>query len=221
MARACCAGPTWCLRARYCCISLRANSIGIFHHILRASGILIRFAGSSCSFLAHGSHWGEASELMPLIRWKALPILAGAYLLFALIITMAERFPELRELLPAWLYDAFIPNDKTNIAPYRFLHFVVIAFLIVRFVPRDWLPLERPVSWPVIVCGQQSLEVFCVGIFLSSLAHFVLVEISNQIWMQVLVSVVGIALMTGVAAYRSWSKKVEKTKGPSPAPAPV
>jgi len=24
--------------------------------------------------------------------------------------------------------------------------------------------------------------------------------------------------MTGVAAYRSWSKKIEKTKGPSPAP---
>ena len=161
---------------------------------------------------------GGARELMPLIRGKSLPILAGAYLLFALVITMAERFPELRELVPAWLYGPFIPNDKTNLAPYRFLHFVVIAFLIVRFVPRDWRPLELPISWPVIVCGQQSLEVFCVGVFLSSLAHFVLVEISNQIWMQVLVSIAGIALMTGVAAYRSWSKKVEKAK-PGPAPA--
>ena len=161
---------------------------------------------------------GGARELMPLIRWKALPILAGAYLLFALVMTMAERFPELRDLLPEWLYGPFIPNDKTNLAPYRFLHFVVIAFLIVRFVPRDWRPLELPISWPVIVCGQQSLEVFCVGIFLSSLAHFVLVEISNQIWMQVLVSLAGIALMTGVAAYRSWSKKIEKAK---PGPAPV
>jgi hypothetical protein len=161
---------------------------------------------------------GGARELMPLIRWKALPILAGAYLVFALAMTMAERFPEIRELLPPWLYGPFIPNDKTNLAPYRFLHFVVIAFLIVRFVPRDWRPLELPISWPVIVCGQQSLEVFCVGIFLSSLAHFVLVEISNQIWMQVLVSIVGIALMTGVAAYRSWSKKMEKAK-PGPAPA--
>jgi hypothetical protein len=161
---------------------------------------------------------GGARELMPLIRGKSLPILAGAYLLFALVITMAERFPELQELVPAWLCGPFIPNDKTNLAPYRFLHFVVIAFLIVRFVPRDWRPLELPISWPVIVCGQQSLEVFCVGVFLSSLAHFVLVEISNQIWMQVLVSIAGIALMTGVAAYRSWSKKVEKVK-PGPAPA--
>jgi hypothetical protein len=93
----------------------------------------------------------------------------------------------------------------------------VIAFLIVRFVPRDWRGLERPEAWPLIVCGQQSLEVFCVGIFLSSLPHFVLVEISNEIWMQVLVSLAGVALMTAVAAYRSWSKKIEKAK-PSPAP---
>src|SRR6266571_6200215 len=90
--------------------------------------------------------------------------------------------------------------------------------LVVRFVPRNWLVLERPVFWPVIVSGQQSLEVFCVGIFLSSLAHFILVEVSNEIWMQVLVSLIGVAVMTGVAAYRSWSKKIEKTKGPSPAP---
>ena len=96
----------------------------------------------------------------------------------------------------------------------------MIAFLIVRFVPRDWRVLERPISWPLIVCGQQSLEVFCVGIFLSFLADFVLVEISNEIWMQMLVSLAGVALMTGVAAYRSWSKKIEKTKsGPARASA--
>ncbi len=139
---------------------------------------------------------GGVGELMPLIRSRWLTVLGGGYLLFALVITMASRFPELRELLPVWLYDAFNPNDKTNLAPYRFLHFVVIAFLVVRFVPRNWLVLERPVFWPVIVSGQQSLEVFCVGIFLSSLAHFILVEVSNG----------------------SWSKKIEKTKGPSPAP---
>jgi len=161
---------------------------------------------------------GGVGELMPLIRSRWLTVLGGGYLLFALVITMASRFPELRELLPVWLYDAFNPNDKTNLAPYRFLHFVVIAFLVVRFVPRNWLVLERPVFWPVIVSGQQSLEVFCVGIFLSSLAHFILVEVSNEIWMQVLVSLIGVAVMTGVAAYRSWSKKIEKTKGPSPAP---
>src|SRR6266542_6419008 len=60
---------------------------------------------------------GGAGEAMPLIRWRWLPALGGAYLLFALVMTMACRFPELRELLPGWLYDAFNPNDKTNLPP--------------------------------------------------------------------------------------------------------
>src|SRR5206468_1168247 len=153
----------------------------VFQSILLAAAVRIR-----CMVRT-----GRVGELMPLIRSRWLTVLGGGYLLFALVITMASRFPELRELLPVWVYDAFNPNDKTNLAPYRFLHFVVIAFLVVRFVPRNWLVLERPVFWPVIVSGQQSLEVFCVGIFLSSLAHFILVEVSNEIWMQVLVSLIG------------------------------
>jgi len=40
--------------------------------------------------------------------------------------------------------------------------------------------------------------------------------VSGALPMQILVSVVGIAAMTGLAYYRSWSKRVEKAK---PAPA--
>jgi type II secretory pathway pseudopilin PulG len=38
----------------------------------------------------------------------------------------------------------------------------------------------------------------------------VLVEVSDAIWMQVVVSVVGITLLTLVAWYRSWSKRMDK-----------
>jgi hypothetical protein len=62
----------------------------------------------------------------------------------------------------------------------------------------------------MIRCGQQSLEVFCFGIFLAGAAHIILVEVSNAIWMQISVSVGGIALMTLLAYYRSWSKKLDK-----------
>ena len=62
----------------------------------------------------------------------------------------------------------------------------------------------------MIVCGQQSLEVFCFGVFLAVAAHVVLVEISSDIWMQIVVSAVGIALMTALAYYRSWSKNADK-----------
>src|SRR2546427_11883101 len=88
-----------------------------------------------------------------------------------------------------------------NLAPYRFLHFAIVAFFVVRFVPRNWAGFEWRVFRPAILCGQQSLEVFCVGIFLSFGAHFVLVEVSRAVATQIAVSATGIALMTLVAFY--------------------
>jgi hypothetical protein len=124
--------------------------------------------------------------------------------------TMAGRFPELGHMMPVWLYDAFNPNDKTNLAPYRVIHFLVLACFLTRYMPRDWPGLHWSTFRPLIVCGQQSLEVFCLGVFLAVIAHLVLVEVSSDIWMQILVSAVGIALMTGLAFYRAWSKRVGK-----------
>jgi hypothetical protein len=64
-------------------------------------------------------------------------------------------------------FNAFIqPTDKINMAPYRVVHFVVVAFMVTRFLRRDWPGLEWTVFRPMIVCGQHSLEVFCSGVFL-------------------------------------------------------
>jgi hypothetical protein len=38
----------------------------------------------------------------------------------------------------------------------------------------------------------------------------VLVEVSGVIWMQIVVSIVGISMMTALAYYRSWSKNADK-----------
>ncbi|MCA6124790.1 OpgC domain-containing protein [Bradyrhizobium sp. WSM 1704] len=162
---------------------------------------------------------GGASESIGFIRSRSFLVLGAAYLLFALVMTLAGRFPELGQVMPVWLYDAFNPNDKTNLAPYRVLHFVILAFFVTRFLPRDWPGLEWPIFRPMIKCGQQSLEVFCSGVFLAVIAHVILVTFSNSFWMQVLVSAAGIALMTMLAYYRSWSKKVDKAPAKAPSPA--
>jgi hypothetical protein len=133
-----------------------------------------------------------------------------AYLIFALVMTMAGKFPDFGALFPDWFYSAFNPNDKTNLAPYRFAHFAVIVILVIRFVPKDWSGLEWRIFDPVIVCGQQSLAVFCVGVFLSFVAHFVLTLSSGSLLAQILVSVTGITIMTIVAYYISWSKRQDK-----------
>ncbi|GAA0005408.1 hypothetical protein BRDID11002_54110 [Bradyrhizobium diazoefficiens] len=60
---------------------------------------------------------------------------------------------------------------------------------------------------PLIVCGQQSLAVFCVGVFLSFVGHFELSMSSGSLFAQLFVSIAGIAIMTTVAYYISWSKR--------------
>jgi len=158
---------------------------------------------------------GGARQSLAIFGSRSIVALGIAYLLFSLVMTMAGQFPAAAALLPAWLDNAAVnPVDKTNLSPLRVLHFMVLVMLLLRVLPRDWHGLKSPIARPAILCGQQSLEVFCVGIFLSFAAHVVLVEVSNQIWMQITVSLSGIALLSALAWYRSWSKKLDK-------PAPV
>ena len=165
---------------------------------------------------------GGARESQSVIKSKGLLIAGTIYLLFALVMTMAGRFETFGEMFPKWLYDAFNPNDKTFLAPYRVLHFVIIAFFVTRFVHKDWKGLEWKIFDPLIKCGQQSLQVFCVGIFLSFVAHFILLLSWGSFWAQLGVSLGGIAILTAVAYYGNWSKKQDKpTARPLPPKAPA
>ncbi|SEB89920.1 OpgC domain-containing protein [Bradyrhizobium erythrophlei] len=163
---------------------------------------------------------GGARQNMHIINSRYTLWFCVAYLIFALIMTMAGRFPDLGAMFPDWLFSTFNPNDKTNLAPYRFLHFVVITVLVIRFVPKDWSALEWKVFDPLIICGQQSLAVFCVGVFLSFVGHFELSMSSGSLFAQIFVSISGIAIMTIVAYYISWSKRQDKPiKPPAQKPA--
>ena len=68
---------------------------------------------------------------------------------------------------------------------------------------------------PAIICGQHSLEVFCLGVFLSFAGHFVFTEVSNRVLTHVIVSLSGIAIMVAAAALLAWYKRVER-QGPRP-----
>jgi hypothetical protein len=162
---------------------------------------------------------GGATESRSIINSRVLLYFGIAYLVFALIMTMAGRFDQFGAMFPRRLYDAFNPNDKTNLAPYRVLHFVIIAFFVTRFVSRDWAGLRWRIMQPIIKCGQQSLAVFCVGVFLSFVAHFVLSVSSGSLFSQVVVSAMGIVILTVMAYYISWSKQQDKAP-PRPAIAP-
>src|SRR4029077_3570982 len=160
---------------------------------------------------------GGLRKSMEIIHPPATLWFCIAYLVLGLVMTMAGRFPDFGHMFPHWLYSTFNPNDKTDLAPYRFLHFVVIVIMVIRFLPKDWPGLEWKVFDPLIVCGQQSLAVFCVGVFLSFVGHFELMMSSGSLFAQLFVSVTGIAIMTVVAYYISWSKRQDKPLPKAPA----
>ena len=158
---------------------------------------------------------GGVDRLRARFRAPVWGYLGLAYLVFAFAMTMAGRIPALGEMLPIWLHDTFIPIDKVNLAPYRLLHFIVVALFATRLISKNWPGLNSPIFRPLIVCGEQVLPVFCAGVFLSFAGHFVLVTGSGSLVEQILVSVAGIAIMTLVASYVSWSKRQDR---PSLAP---
>lgn len=153
---------------------------------------------------------GGAQASRWLLRSRILYALSAGFLLFALVIALAERIPELRQLIPDSIDEIFIPNDKTNLAPYRVIHLASLVFIVVALIPIDWPGLQWPIFKPLIRCGQQSLQVFCVGLFLSFVAHFVLEFGSEGILAQLLVGAAGLCILTIIAYYRTWSKRVDK-----------
>ncbi|EJN12533.1 OpgC protein, partial [Bradyrhizobium sp. YR681] len=155
---------------------------------------------------------GGAAASRWLLSSRTLLVLSGGFLLFALAMTLAERIPGLRDYVPDGLAAIFIPNDKTNLAPYRIIHLASLVFIVVLLVPIDWPGLKSPFLQPLIRCGRQSLSVFCVGLFLSFVAHFVLESGSEGVWSQLLVGAAGLWIMTIVAYYRTWSKNVDRSR---------
>jgi hypothetical protein len=152
---------------------------------------------------------GGAQRIGQFIRSPLVIGLSIGYLLFSFAIVMTWYFPRYDHFVPQWLADWMYPIDKTNLDVLRFIHFLALAALTVRFIPRDWPELKNSLFRPAILCGQHSLEIFCLGVFLAFAAHFVMVEISDGILMQVFVSVLGIILMVSAAALITWYKEIE------------
>jgi hypothetical protein len=132
-----------------------------------------------------------------------------AYLVAAFFVTLTWYFPQLEPLLPRLLVQWMYPIDKTNMDILRFGHFLALAAITVRFVPKGWPGLQSPWLRPLILCGTHSLEIFCLGVFLAFAGYFVLVELNGGFGLHFLVAVAGILIMSGVAWVNSWYKRTD------------
>jgi len=128
------------------------------------------------------------------------------YLIAAFYVTLTWYVPQMSHWLPRRLEQWMYPIDKTDLDVLRFAHFLALAALTVRFLPKDWPGLKSPLLKPLILCGQHSLEIFCLGVFLAFAGHFVLAEGGGGAALHALVSLSGILIMSAVAWLISWYK---------------
>ena len=142
---------------------------------------------------------GGAAQLQFLIRSRVVLALAVAWMLFALLIVMTWHIPFLESLVPKWMIKAIYPIDKTDLDMLRLTHFLALAVVVTRYLPRNWAPLTSKWLRPLILCGQHSLPIFCIGVFLSFGAHWILMQYTRGVWEQLVVSAAGIVIMVAIA----------------------
>ena len=148
-----------------------------------------------------GAFLGNRAEpLMISARWRRVLVpVAVVYVLIALYLAQSWVHPSLAWVVPDWLGPKIYPISKTNLAPLRLIHFAALVYLGALVVPRqaEWIK-----SWwaePFLRCGQHSLPVFCLGVFMSFVGYFFLVMVSGSMFAQVIVSLGGISILCTAA----------------------
>ncbi len=156
---------------------------------------------------------GGARRMAPFLSSPILLGLCIAYLLAAFFVTLTWHMPGLGHFVPSVIEQWMYPINKTDLDVLRFAHFLAVAAVTVYVLPKDWPGLRSPWLRPAILCGQHSLEIFCLGVFLAFAGHFVLAEVSGGAVTHFVISLVGIVVMSAAAAVFSWYKRVAAKGG--------
>jgi hypothetical protein len=146
--------------------------------------------------LVAGAWWViEGNRFRPWVTSRTALVIAVLYLVFSLLIALGWTIKPLEPLVPQALTKLFFPLDKSNLSPLRLLHFLALAILVTSVVPDDWPGLMAPVMRGARRCGENSLPIYCLGVLLALASHMTLLDISDRLAMQIVVSLGGILVM--------------------------
>ena len=143
---------------------------------------------------------------------------AGAPLLMAiviagvgLIIKLSWTIHGVWDPFPGLFLKELWPVNKNNLSPIRLVTFFAIVFIVSTLLSPNIKFLHSSMAKPFIRCGQQSLEIFCFGILLSALGHFVLSEYNSALLTQLAVNVAGVLALCLTAKMIAWYKSMGRT----------
>jgi len=174
---------------------------------------LLFIIGATCGFARHDRRPMMPPPLGRLVGPAA--IIVGA----ALIIKVSWSLHAVANAIPAILIGELWPIDKSNLAPIRLLHFLALATIVVHFTAADAPFLRWRVAQPIVRCGQFSLQIFCLGILLSVIGHFILEQWSATLMAQLAVNAAGWFVMIGTATLIGWYRTVDRATTSAKAPA--
>jgi hypothetical protein len=111
--------------------------------------------------------------------------------------------------------------SKTDLGLLRVASVLAAALLVARLIRPEARFLASQAAWPFLICGRNSLHIFCLGILLAVLGNLLLTEFFGGIPMQFAVSAAGVAIMIGVAAFMEWFGAAQGTRGGGAVGAPT
>jgi hypothetical protein len=147
-------------------------------------------------------------------RWShpmAPPLLAAIVIAsIGCIVKLSWTIHGVWDSFPGIFLKELWPVNKNNLSAIRLAPFLATVVVIAALIPLDAMFLRSRAARPLILCGQQSLEIFCLGILLSALGHFVLSEYDTAIVTQLAVNVVGVLVLCSVAKMIDWYKTMSR-----------
>ncbi len=161
-------------------------------------------------FVAGAVLGGRAREesVAGLLKW-AYPVAAVVFLA-ALAVKVSWTIHGVWDAFPGLFLRELWPVNKNNLSPLRLVTFLALVLLVATLVPRQARFLDSAAARPLVLCGQQSLEIFCLSILLSALGHFILSEYNSAIVAQLAVNTAGIVTMCLTAAMIDWYKAMDR-----------
>ena len=150
-----------------------------------------QFLFVSGAVLAHVSAKGVSFERLLRVAYP----LAAAIFVAALVVRVSWTLHGLWEPAPPLLLKELWPADKNSLSPVRLIPFFALVLLVAVLVPRNARFLASKAAQPIVMAGQQSLEIFCLGILLSALGHMIINEYGTGLALKLAVNAAGIAVM--------------------------
>jgi hypothetical protein len=151
---------------------------------------------------AFGLASAEGRKLLPDSKW--LLWACFAFLMVGGVIEISWTLNEMTGRFPAFFYRQIWPINKSNLPGLRLISMLAIAYVVAKWVPKDASFLTSRLGWLAVLCGQNSLEIFCLSILLSVLANMAQTIYGTALPVQIVINFTGIGIMLCFGLLLAW-----------------